>query len=142
MLTRAHWELLDHGVEVGVRGIGPTKEGAFEQAALAVTAVIADPAGVDPRQAVDIACRGYDDEMLLVDWLNAVIAEMARRGMLFSRFHVEFRPGQLVGSAAGEPISPQRHRPGGEVKAATYTNLRVAQLSDGSWVAQTVVDVG
>lgn len=142
MLTRAHWELLDHGVDVGVRGIGASKEGAFEQAALAVTAVIADPAGVQPREAVEIVCRGYDDEMLLVDWLNAVIAEMAQRRMLFSRFHVEFLPGGLVGTAAGEALSAQRHRPAGEVKAATYTSLRVAQLPDGTWLAQTVVDLG
>lgn len=141
MLTRAHWELLDHGADIGVRGIGASKEAAFEQAALAVTAVITDPAGVEPRQAVDIVCPGYDDEMLLVDWLNAVIGAMAHHGMLFSRFRVEFQPGRLAGSAAGEPLAPQRHRPAGELKAATYTNLRVAQRPDGSWLAQTVVDV-
>ncbi len=38
------WEHFEHGADIGVRGIGPTPASAFEQAALALTAVITDPA--------------------------------------------------------------------------------------------------
>jgi len=48
---------------------------------------------------------------------------------------------RLSADAWGEKTEAMRHRPAVEVKGATYTTLRVAQESDGTWVAQTVVDV-
>jgi len=126
---------------MGIRGIGATREEAFAQAALAMTAVIADPAAVRPREAVEISCTAPDDELLLVDWLNALIFEMSTRKVLFSRFEVRIDNHNLAGKAWGEKTEASRHQPAVEVKGATYTALRVAQGSDGRWVAQCVVDV-
>jgi len=135
-----HWEHFEHGADIGVRGIGTTKAAAFEQAALALTAVITDPQRVAAFEAVDIHCEAPDDELLLADWLNALVYEMAVRRMLFGRFHVELDGTRLNAQAAGEPTSVQRHHPAVEVKGATYTALRVAPV-EGGWLAQTVVDV-
>lgn len=136
-----HWEHFDHGADIGVRGWGLTKAAAFEQAALAVTAVVTDPSRVAERDTVHIVCEADDDELLLAAWLNAVITEMSVRRMLFARFRVELRGRQLSGVATGERVSPPRHQPVVEVKGATYTALRVARCTDGGWMAQTVVDV-
>ena len=65
------WEHYPHEADIGVRGIGATREQAFEQAALALTAVVTDPAGVAAHEALAIDCEAPDDELLLVDWLNA-----------------------------------------------------------------------
>jgi len=135
------WEHFEHGADVGVRGFGATKAAAFEQAALALTAVVADPVTVAPRERVQIACEAADDAMLLVEWLNAIVYEMAVRRMLFSRFHVAIGGTRLQAQALGEPVSVARHRPAVEVKAATYTSLDVARDDAGLWTAQTVVDV-
>ena len=135
-----HWEHFEHGADIGVRGIGATKAGAFEQAALALTAVITDPQRVAATEAVHIHCEATDDELLLADWLNALIYEMAVRRMLFGRFQVALDGTHLDAQASGEPASVQRHQPAVEVKGATYTALRVAPF-DGGWLAQTVVDV-
>jgi len=78
--------------------------------------------------------------LLLADWLNALIYEMAVRRMLFGRFQVELNGTQLSAQASGEAVSVPRHHPAVEVKGATYTTLRVAPV-DGGWLAQTVVDV-
>lgn len=137
----ARWEHFDHGADIGVRGLGPTKAAAFEQAALALTAVIVDPDSVQERDTVSICCDARDDELLLAAWLNAIVSQMAVRRMLFRRFRVELQPGRLVGTAVGERVSPERHQPAVEVKGATYTSLRVARAPDGGWLAQTVVDV-
>jgi tRNA nucleotidyltransferase (CCA-adding enzyme) len=135
------WELFPHDADVGLRGFGPTREAAFEQAALALTAALTDPETVGPLEKVAIACAAPDDELLLVDWLNAVVYEMAIRKMLFSRFAVRIENGKLEGEAWGEAIDVTRHAPATEVKGATYTELRVARRDDGRWVAQCVVDV-
>lgn len=137
----SRWEHFEHGADIGVRGVGASKAAAFEQVALALTAVIADPADVQPRERVEFACEATDDELLLVRWLNALILEMAVRRMLFSRFDVTIAACRLQATAAGEAIDVQRHRPAVEVKGATFTGLRVAQDADGLWTAQTVVDV-
>ena len=135
------WEHFPHEADVGVRGRGATLAEAFEQAALAMTAAITDPERVAAREAVDIACEAPDDELLLVDWLNALVYEMATRKLLFSRFEVRLEGRRLAARAWGEPADAARHQPAVEVKGATYTALRVAREADGSWLAQCVVDV-
>jgi tRNA nucleotidyltransferase (CCA-adding enzyme) len=135
------WEHFPHEADIGVRGIGSTKEAAFEQAGLALTAVITDLDSVAPAQAVSIACEASDEELLLADWLNALVYEMATRKMLFSRFAVGFNDRSLHATAWGEPIEIARHQPAVEVKGATYTELSVKQDEEGRWVAQCVVDV-
>ncbi|MBU6480986.1 MAG: archease [Nitrospirae bacterium] len=136
-----NWEHFPHEADMGVRGIGSTKEAAFEGAALALTAVITDPAEVMPTQPVTVACEAPDDELLLVDWLNALVYEMATRKMLFSRFAVRLNDHGLQGTAWGEPVDVARHQPAVEVKGATYTELSVKQDEQGRWIAQCVVDV-
>ena len=136
-----HWEHFSHGADVGVRGFGLTKAAAFEQAALALTAAITDPARVAAQETVEIACQAADDELLLAAWLNAIVSEMAVRRMLFGRFHVDLQGDRLQATASGEPTSVERHEPAVEVKGATYTALRVARTDDGGWLSQTVVDV-
>ncbi len=135
------WEHFEHRADIGVRGLGATREAAFEQAALALTAVVAEPKAVVPRTALAVACSAPDDALLFCDWLNALIFEMATRRMLFSRFEVRIADGRLDAVAWGEPVDVPRHRPAVEIKGATFTGLEVRRLADGSWLAQCVVDV-
>jgi SHS2 domain-containing protein len=136
----ARWEHYGHGADIGVRGFAATKPGAFEQAALALTAVVADPALVERRERVAIECEAPDDELLFAEWLNALVYEMSVRKMLFGRFAVRIEGTRLAAEAWGEKVDSERHHPAVEVKGATYTTLRVARRNEG-WVAQTVVDV-
>jgi tRNA nucleotidyltransferase (CCA-adding enzyme) len=136
-----HWEHFQHQADVGVRGVGSTREAAFVQAAIAMMAVVTDPAVVLAREAVGVSCQAPDDALLLADWLNALVYEMATRRMLFGRFEVKMEGEHLHGTAWGEPVDVARHHPAVEVKGATYTELDVAQRPDGAWVAQCVVDV-
>jgi SHS2 domain-containing protein len=137
----AHWELYPHDADTGVRGFGETKAQAFEQAAIALTATMTDPAGVAPLQPIHLHCEAPDDGLLLAEWLDCLIYEMGVRRMLFSRFEVVCHGNALSATAWGEPVEVARHRPAVEPKGATYTTLEVARGSDGRWVAQTVVDV-
>jgi len=135
------WSHFQHGADVGVRGKGPTKAAAFEQAARALFAAVAPLNRIAPNAAVEIACEAPNDKLLLVDWLNALIFRMAVDHMLFSRFAVTLDGTRLAGRAWGEPVDPARHEPAVEPKGATYTALSVRQLADGDWVAECVVDV-
>jgi tRNA nucleotidyltransferase (CCA-adding enzyme) len=137
---KSSWSHFSHDADIGVVGIGPTKAEAFRQAALALTAVVTDPANVRPAQPVPVFCEAPNDELLLVDWLNAIVYEMAVRTMLFGDFAVEIEGKELRGTAYGEPVDLDRHEPAVEVKGATLTALQVAASADG-WRVQCVVDV-
>jgi tRNA nucleotidyltransferase (CCA-adding enzyme) len=135
------WEHYPHDADVGIRGYGTTCAIAFEQAALAMAAIVVDPRSVAASETVDVDCEAPDDELLLVDWLNALIYEMATRGLCFARFTVRLEDHRLHGRAFGEPVDSAKHEAGVELKGATYTDLRVAREPNGLWVAQCVVDV-
>ena len=135
------WEHFPHQADIGIRGLGRSMEEAFEAAAVALIAVIAEPQNIVPASKVNVYCHGPNEEMLLVDWLNALIYEMATRKMLFRRFEVRIAGQELRGMAWGEPLNPEKHTPAVEVKAATYTCLRVGRNENGVWLAQCVVDV-
>ncbi|MCI0667456.1 MAG: archease [Methylococcaceae bacterium] len=136
-----YWEHFDHDSDIGIRGIGSTLEQAFEQAAIALTAVVTDPDSVAASKAVAIECEAPDSEFLFLDWINDLIYRMAVQDLLFSRFEVSIDGGKLTAKAWGEPVDQRKHRPAVEIKGATFTELRIRQSPDAMWIAQCVVDV-
>lgn len=134
------WEHFSHDADIGLVGRGPTKAEAFREAAIALTAVVTDPGKVRSVTAVSIECHAPDDELLLLEWLNSLIYEMAVRSMLFGEFRIDLSAGALHATAWGEPVDPGRHEPAVEIKGATMTALCVAPEGTG-WRAQCVVDV-
>ncbi len=137
----AHWEHFEHQADIGVRGCGDTLEAAFEQAGLALVAVVVPLDRIAQSDRVAVHCEAPDCELLFVDWLNSILREMSLRRMVFSRFHVSIQGRRLTGELWGEAIDSQRHEPSVEVKAATYYALKVGKDPKGGWGAQCVVDV-
>lgn len=135
------WEHFAHAADIGVRGYGRTPDEAFAQTALALTAVITDPLRIQAHCAITLECRAPDLELLLVDWLNALIFEMATRHLLFCAFDVHIHGHHLHATAWGEALDIARHQPTVEVKGATFTELRVTANGPDAWLAQCVVDV-
>ncbi|KPJ90727.1 MAG: archease [Gammaproteobacteria bacterium SG8_11] len=140
-MQTSYWEHFEHEADIGIRGIAPSLAEAFEQTALAMTAVVTDLSQVNSDIEVNIECAAEDEEILLVDWLNSLIYEMAIRKMLFSRFKVTIEHDQLTAIAAGEAVNIEKHQPAVEIKGATYTELKVMRQPDGLWLAQCVIDV-
>jgi tRNA nucleotidyltransferase (CCA-adding enzyme) len=138
--AKSGWEHFPHDADVGVRGFGKDAAASFEQAALALTAVVTH-AEVKPETAVEVSCEAPDLELLFVEWLNAVIYEMAVRNMLFGKFSVRIDGTRLSGTLWGEPVDVARHAPACEPKGATYTALRVGPDRDGTCSAACIVDV-
>lgn len=135
------WEHFHHGADIGIRGIGADRAAAFAQAATALTAVICDPAAVTPLETLELECSGADDEYLFVNWIDALVYEMATRGILFGEFDVRLHDHRLSATVSGEPIDVPRHQPAVEVTGATLTALCVHRDAQGRWVAQCVVEV-
>jgi SHS2 domain-containing protein len=133
--------LFSHGADIGIRGIGATPAAAFEQAALALTMAVTNPARIASQIKIDIVCEAPSSAFLLLDWLNALIYEMSVRRLVLGRFTVAIEGDRLRGQAWGEPIDRARHAPAVEPKGTTLTSLKVERGNDGAWIAQCVVDV-
>ncbi len=134
-------EFFSHDADIGVRGWGSTPAAAFEQAALAMIAATAELDKIIPRKAIEIACEAPDLELLLYDWLNGLIFEMAVKKMILSRFEVAIDGSRLTAAAWGDAVDVASHQPAVEIKGATLTELKVVKDAAGRWTAQCVVDV-
>lgn len=139
-IAQVGWEHFHHDADIGVCGRGQSLAEAFEQAALGLTRIVTDRSVAADIQ-VNVECRQSDLELLFVDWLDAVIYEMATRRMLFGRFAVRMDGLTLQGSLWGEPINVARHAPACEPKGATLTALKVARENGNLWSARCVIDV-
>jgi SHS2 domain-containing protein len=126
---------------MGIRGVGKTENEAFQEAAKALVALTTDIERVSPAEKIEVTLSAPDDEQLLVEWLDALVFEMATRHWVFSRFDVRIEGGTLRGVLWGEPRDERRHPTGVEVKGPTFTELHVGVGIDGLWVAQLIVDV-
>ncbi len=140
-MNERRWEHIDHGADIGLRAVAPSRAALFEFMAEALTALITDPQSVHVMSTISIRCDAPDDAVLLVDWLNALIFEMATRRLVFGRWRVSLQDHALEAIVGGEPVDRSRHQPVVEVKGATYTDLSVYQDSDGNWHAHCIVDV-
>jgi SHS2 domain-containing protein len=129
----------DHDADIGVVGRGATVEEAFEAAARATFAIMADPAQLKAAEAVTLDFEEADVELALVRWLNGLITAARERRLVFCRFWIEHDGVLWRGGASGEPWRPDLER-GVEVKGATLTMLQVKQTAAG-WEARCVVDV-
>ena len=134
------WSHFSHEADIGLRASGSDKESVFSEMGFALTAVITEPENVAALETVEIHCEAPTDELLLVDWLNALVFEMATRRMLFAKFDVELGDGKLDATVTGEHVDIDRHCPAVEVKGATYTSLSLAATAEG-YEGRCVVDV-
>ncbi len=134
------WEHFAHQADIGIKATADSISKAFEDAALALTAIVTEPKKVDAVECVEIECSAEDDELLLVNWLSSIIYEMDVRKMLFSRFEVEIENLTVRAKIWGEKINQIKHSPAVEPKAVTYNQLSVKE-ENGKWTVQCVIDV-
>jgi len=129
----------EHDADMGIVGRGERIEEAFEHAATATFAMMADPAQIRPEASVAIEFEEADAELALVTWLNLLLGQARSRALIFGRFRLRRDGARWSGTAEGEPWRDGLER-GVEVKGATLTGLAVTE-KNGIWDARCVVDV-
>ena len=134
------WEHFAHQADIGIKATADSISKAFEDAALALTAIVTDPKKVDASECVEIECSAEEDELLFINWLSSIIYEMDVRKMLFSRFEVQIENLTVHAKIWGEKINQIKHSPAVEPKAVTYNQLSVKE-ENGKWTVQCVIDV-
>jgi SHS2 domain-containing protein len=134
------YETFEHGADIGIRGFGRTMAEAFENTAIALYSVMVNIPAVEASEKRSVTVSAPDNELLLIEWLNALLSLSDIEHMVFSKFKVTMERTSLAGTAWGEKLDQERHEPNVEIKGATYYMLKVTE-ADGRFVAQCVVDV-
>lgn len=134
------FETFEHGADIGIRGKGKSLEEAFANGAKALFSLMFELSSVKTKRQIEISCSAPDLDMLFVTWLNRLIALADVDNLALSEFDVTINGLELKATAKGEPIDPEKHDPGVEVKGATFTMLTVCE-ENGQFIAQCVVDV-
>ena len=134
------FETFEHEADIGIRGFGNSIQEAFENTAIALFSVMVKIDAVKPNEKKVLTVTAPDNELLLVEWLNALLAISDIERMVFSKFEVEIVGTSLTGTAWGETLDRVQHEPHVEVKGATYHMLKVTRHGTG-YVAQCGVDV-
>lgn len=143
--SRGH-ETIDHTADMGIRGWGETLEQAFEEVADAMIELSAERERFEAAVPLLVECKGKDLTELLIEFLNALIGQADRAGLVLGKIVVESiceKGGNyaLRARAMGAPFEDAREALLVEVKAATYYKASVKRTNSGSWVAQCVVDL-
>ena len=140
-MAAAGYEVLEHPADIGFRAHAPTLPRLFEQSAVALLSIAADPAAAEPRTEFPLSAEGGGLEPLLVAWLSEVLFWFDSGRAAFREFHIrELSDTALVAAGLGEPRDPSRHRSRLIVKAVTWHQLKIERRGD-VWTAQVYLDI-
>lgn len=137
------FEIFEHTADVGIRGYGKSIEEAFENAAYGMFSIMYNKLKkVRPLKKLEVRCSGYDIESLFVEWLNELLSVSNIYQIVFSQFKIQeldLKKYNLRAIVKGDTFSKE-FEPAIEVKAATYSNLKVEKINN-NYIAQCILDV-
>jgi SHS2 domain-containing protein len=133
-----HYEVVDHGADIGIKVSGRNTEELFEQAAYALMSLIVDVASVEAKATKDITIHGGDE--LLILFLNELLYIWDAQRFIPKEVAVEIKEGHLRARIRGEPFDAARHAVKKEIKAVTYHGFE--QKKEGNVLtAKVILDV-
>lgn len=140
-MTPTMFELFDHTADMGIRARAGTLAGLVAPAAEGLYAVIGNLAGGGRTQHVTFEFAGDDPALLLRDYLSELLLAFDRdRYMAVEHTVREFLPGRLWVEATFCLIDEQNSLYEREVKAVTYHELKIVEIS-GGFEATIIVDI-
>jgi len=138
------YELLEHQSEIGIRASGDTIEEAFSEASKALFSIMTNVNIIEDIEFANIMVKANNMEELFAQLLNELIFMMNINNTFYSKFEYKIKKEKeeynLTGIIHGEKIDEHKHELKTEVKAATYSGLKVWDENKKHYV-QIIVDV-
>lgn len=139
------YSYLDHTADVGISACGSSLKEAFSSGAEALLNLVYELPAIDKRASVDIEAEAPSFELLFVEVLNELIGLLDTKGLAIRSLEateiVEVAGiVSFTGKAMGEPFDPEKHPVKTEVKAATYSGLRLTEAADRTTI-QCLLDI-
>ena len=135
------YEQFSHTADIGIRVFGKDVKELFANAAFALFDTVADIEGLTVSVEEEIKVSASDPEELLVSWLDELLYLFYTKSLIFCKFDIDLiTPTEIIAVAHGRPIGANRNRLKTEVKAATYSDLKIRR-TDSGFVVEMVLDV-
>ena len=134
------FEELEHTADVRIRVRGEGLEELFSEAARALSRIIFGGSARDRGIRRYFTLKGDDQDSLLAEFLSELLFLLDAEGIAFSSVEVELKGGELSAVVHGEPVDPDRHSEGTEVKGISYSGLKIIKHAEG-YVVDVLLDV-
>ena len=135
------FEVIEHTADIGIAVYGANLKQIFSNAALGLLSLITEIDDIGDGLQRDLDLSAYDEDNLLVEWLNELIYIFDVEHIVFKRFEIDtLTANHLKVRCFGEKIDFSRHSLKHEVKAATYHMLNISRDSSG-YKAQVIFDI-
>jgi len=138
------FEYLDHTADVQIHSWGPTLSNAFEQAALGMMGYMTELNTVEIGEEVKSASvEGEDFESLLFTFLNEVLYIFQVDYFVFKEITItnfDRKNFKLDFNGSGEIFRIGKHPQGTEVKAITYSAMKIIE-NPGKCEIFVIVDI-
>jgi SHS2 domain-containing protein len=145
---KRRFDFLEHISDVYVRARGDSVISLLENAGVALFETMVDTSSLQERISRDVEAEGFDLENLLYRWLESLLTlyyseRIMCRDIRVNRLVVERQGEELrysvIGRCLGEFFDPARHEGRVEVKAVTYSLMRI--VKEDEWLAYFVLDI-
>lgn len=137
------YQYYNHEADIGIQAWGNSIEEAFSEGTQAMLDLISNDKN-RKRKILEIEIQAQDLEMLWIEWLNRILAEMDIRNMIVRSCKVKkiIKREQdivLIGEikCMDDSVIKSKKR---EVKAATYCQAKVEKQKKG-WMVRCVLDL-
>ena len=135
------YEQFPHTADIGIRVFGKDLKELFANAAFALFDTLADLEGLKPAIEESVKVEGDSSEGLLVAWLDELLYLFYTKEIIFSEFRIEeLSDKKLTATAFGKSVSSNRNRLKTEIKAATYSGLKIDKSGSG-YKVEIILDV-
>lgn len=135
------YEQFPHTADIGVHVYGGTLKELFENAAFSMFDIIADLDGLKESVSIDVKLASPDRDELLVAWLDELLYNFYTKSIIFSRFEIsELADTAIKAKAYGRAVAANRNRLKTEIKAITYSGLKIAETG-GRFQVDIIFDV-
>ena len=138
------FEYRDHTADVQIHSWGTSLKEAFANAALGMTNVLTPIDAVCATESFAFEAEGHDVESLLFAFLDECLFQFhseLRVCQSMKITHFSRSPWKISAEGTGEIFDPSRHESGTEVKAVTYSAMKVVEGLEGQAEVFVIVDI-
>ena len=140
MIKMEKFKFLKHTADAKVQAFGKNLEEAFENVAIAMFSLMAEPEKIEAKIEKKISVEGKDRKSLLYNWLEELLFLLDSEGFLLSKIkNIKISDNKLEAVVAGDVVS-EKYKTHGEVKAVTYNEMEIKEEKDKVTV-QVVFDL-
>ncbi len=135
------YQIIGYTADIGLKVQGKTLALLFQNAAMGMCSIIADPKSFAPKKTLKIQVRATDWENLLVKTLSEILYYGLGKKIGLSQVKIKkIKPFHLTAELIGEKIDLKRRPIYREIKAVTYHNLKIKKTKSG-FAAKIIFDI-